>query len=212
MKFRGILVLWMGVMVLLPVGVGADALLFHSGHTRYGTVLIQDATSVVMEIEGRTETFLRKSIHQIYPGLVMPATGETTASDDGLLVHRPNEVVYSVTGEIAARRKMVNTEGREYWVDVERDFEVPRFQLKPAGYSFYNRRGSYLSGIVRNQTDQVWHATEFRVTFFDQTDQLIASKDFYIFHLPPKGQRVYHLALPDVPYDQIERIRMVRKF
>lgn len=189
-----------------------DVIIFFNGDTRYGKIIEDVSVSCTIDINGVTETFSKKCVEKIIAGINQPASGEIASSTDGKFVHKPSGNIYDITGDIAIRKKMTNTDGRDFKMDVETTFDIPTCRFFPANYSFYNRRGTYLIGSVTNKADQIWQGIEFRVTLFNKQDKLIGSKDFYVFRLPKAGRRSFELALPDIPYDMIDRIRIVRKF
>ncbi|MBD3266217.1 hypothetical protein GF373_06060 [bacterium] len=204
------------LFTLSPVGWG-DVVIFINGDTRYGDAEITDATTVQLNVKGATETYNRRLVTEIIEGIDEPAPGEVASATDGRYVHKPSGFVYDITGDIAVGKTMKTPRGKELRVDIEDKFDITAIRLLPVRYSFYNRLGSYLIGAITNNSDRTWHSVEFRVTIYDKEEKLLAAKDFYVFRLPKTangkpGRRVFEVALPDVLYEQIDRVRIVRKF
>jgi hypothetical protein len=201
---------------LTPLSAQSDVVIFYNGEARYGDV-IEDATEIRLERNGKIEIYKKNMVQKTIPGLEEPDVGEEAVNEEEDFLHKPSGNIFSITGDIAVRKKLVTPEGKELLVDVEDKFDIAQLRLLPVRYSFFNRQGCYLIGALTNKFDTTWHGVEFRVTLYNPSDRLLASKDFYVFRMPrpsPEGssRRVFELAIPDVPYEEVSRIRLVRKF
>jgi hypothetical protein len=201
---------------LFPLSVQSDVIIFHNGDARYGNI-VESATEIRLDRNGKIEIYNKKQVQKLIPGLDKPDMGEEAVKKEEDYSHKPSGNIFSITGSNTVQKKMATPEGKELLVDIDNKFDIAQLRLLPVRYSFYNRQGCYLIGALTNNSDITWHGVQFRVTLYNPSDRLLASKDFYIFRMPkpsPDGssRRVFEIAIPDVPYEQVSRIRLVRKF
>ncbi len=195
-----------------------DLVIFHNGDYAFGTTTVdEDTDEIVLESEGETKHYTKRQVREVFPGVSKPADGEVVTASKYVI--SATGMIPQITAPITTRSRLETDleENPEIIFDVEDGFQVAKIHLFSTNPDFYNRIGSYLVFILENHTTQTWRAVEFRATFYGEEDQLLASKDFYIFRLPASTpdrtpRTVVKLNIPDIPYDLIHRVRIVRKF
>lgn len=193
----------------------ADLLVFTNGDFKYGKVTELPDRTVILEASGTVKYYKRNQIIQIAPGIDPPANGEiVSVSNFHQIGGAP---ILDITGPITRRTSVQTIRGKTILLDVEVDFAVPVVQLFPMRYSFYNRRGCFMAGLLINSSTRTWNSIEMRAHLYDSNDRILSSKDFYIYRIPRAtekgpGQRKFEINFPDVPYEQVNRMRLIRKF
>ncbi|MBI1390219.1 MAG: hypothetical protein GC154_17405 [bacterium] len=201
----------------------ADMIIFHNGERRYGTAnYIPSSSDVVLTTKDYSKRFSFTQIREVVFGVDKPedqaakavASATNQNATEEFIPFTGGDSIYDVTGGDVYRKKMSSPDGKEFILDVEDKFDVPTMKIYPTTYSFYNRQGVYLILLLTNREDLSWRPLEMRVKLYDEDDNLIASKDAYVFRLPGAGQgsRVIEMQFPDVIYDRVKRIRVMRKY
>lgn len=198
----------------------ADLMIFYNGDFKYGQTQKTDG-GWTLAVDGKTETYKDSQVKLVVPGIEEPAPGEVVTATD--FRHEATEAIadhkiWNITAARANRFVLRGEEDREVLMDVEEKFAIPRIHIHPAHYSFYKQRGSYMTAAIVNETTETLRGVEFRVFFYGAEEQLLTSKDFYVHRLPgtPEGGRPiprrFGLEIPDLPFEAIHRLRVVRKF
>ncbi len=202
-------------LVLMGFNTHADLILFHNGDHHYGKVKENPDGTIQLDLTQTVKYYKKNQVKEIFYGINQPATGEVVS------VTNYNEIggtkIISVTGPITHRSIVQTSGGKLLQVDVEDGFQVPIIQLFPRKYGFYNRSGCFMAGLLINTSTQAWNALQMRVHLYDPDNRILSSKDFYIYRIPPAannipGQRKFEIVFADVPYDRVDRMRLVRKF
>ena len=159
--------------------------------------------------------FDKSQIRYFEPGINAPAPGQIVSVSDFRHIAAAN--IVGITMEITSRSTITDAAGKEMVMDVENGFQINALRLWPSTYSFYRRKGCFMSGILENHTDETWKGVSFRAHLFDSNDRILSSKDFYVFRFPaqtPQGpsKRKFEIDFPDVPYELVHRMRVLRKF
>ncbi len=196
----------------------ADLVIFHNGDFKFGNVQVHNASKEVwIDADGEIKRYWERQVRDIIRDVGPPQHGEVLQLPG--FVYSTTPTIPSVTAPITHRNvlKSGNEDEREIAFDVEDGFDVNTIHLMGARYGFFNRPGSYLVLILENIQTTSWKGTQFRLTFYGEDDKLLASKDFYVWNLAGSNQKlipkiVKNIAIPDVPYNMIQRIRLVRKF
>jgi len=192
-----------------------DLIIFHTGDFRYGEVTELPNQEISLVEDGITRRYKKPQIREIIKGINKPAPGEVVTATD--FIHAATAELTAVTGAITHRSRIKDGAGKEIVLDVEDGFEVPGLRMWRSRYPFYQREGCFIAGLLVNSTTRAWSNTTFRVTLYDTKDRVLASKDFYVFRLPPStppkpGTRKFELDFPDVPYPRVTRLRVARCF
>lgn len=192
-----------------------DLVIFHNGDFRYGEVTELPDEEISLLEEGVTRPYKKSQIREIIKGINKPIPGEVVRATD--FVHAATAELMAVTGSATQRTRIKDGSGKEIVLDVEDGFEVPRVRMWRSRYPFFQRQGCFIAGVLVNSTTKTWSNTTFRATLYDGKDKVLASRDFYVFRLPPgtpqkPGMRKFELDFPDVPYPRVTRIRVVRCF
>ncbi len=209
------LFLFLSAFLLLGFYSHADLVLFYNGDHRYGKATeLQDGT-VMLDVNGTIRYYKRDQIKEIGYGIEKPADGTVVSITDFTQIVGAN--ILFVTGPITHRTQIKTQDGKQLRMDVEDGFDVPILHVFPARYGFYNRRGCFIAGLLINPSTRTWHALQLRAHLYDKNDRILSSKDFYIFRIPAAtpqgpGQRKFEMNFPDVPYEYVDRMRLVRKF
>ena len=215
-RLSGISLLLVGIFVFSALEAAGDLVIFHNGDFRYGKAfVIQPEGDVSLTVNGATKIYKKSQVRQVVMGVDAPPPGTIVSVTD--FIHSATAEIVGITGWITHRQKMTNFDGKQLVVDVEDGFDIPMLQLYPASYSFFNRQGSFLRAALVNSSTEALSGIEFRVTFFQKDDKLLASKDFYIQRFPAgsataSARRIFEVDLPDIPYANVQRMRVVRKF
>lgn len=193
----------------------ADLIVFHNGDYRYGQIRELNDGTVILKIGDQEKDYKRSQIKTLSYGTNPPAAGEILAVTDFNQIGGAD--ILSVTGPITRRAEVKTQSGRLFTLDVENIFEMPIVQFFPARYSFFQRQGCFMAGLLINSSTQTYNTLEMRAHLFDGENRILTSKDFYIYHIPGltekgPGQRKFEINFPDVPYDRVARMRLVRKF
>lgn len=218
--------IWMQVLLIAhAVGcqfASADMVVFQNGERRYGAASYIGSTSdIVLVSDNSSKQFRSTQIREIVWGIDGPIPSSTTlaaatvpGATETYIPFASGGSVFDITGASVYRKTMTNNDGREFILDVEEFFDVPIMRLYPTTYSFFGRRGCFFVALLKNREPLPWHPAEFRVKFFKEDGTLLTSKDFYVYRLPGKntGARVVEVEFPDVPYELVKHITMIRKW
>ncbi len=216
MNLLRLLFIFIAMGFALPTSAYADLVIFHNGDYRYGDVVRDASGNITITFpNGDSEKFHKRQVRYVHDGVQKPAMGEVVSVSE--FVQAATAEIYEVTGNITHSKTMKNPDGKEFQVDVQNDYEIPVMRFFPTRYSFFNRPGAYLVLKLQNTTQETHQSLTFRVFVYDQQDQLVATKDFLVHRLPPttpegRGGRVVEIDIPDVRYEQINRIRVVRRY
>ncbi len=208
--------------VLQCVTVRADMVVFHNGERRYGVANYIGSTSdIVLNSDDSAKQFRASQIREIVWGVegpiaasATPASSTLSSATETYIPFASKGDILDITGANVYRKTMTNNDGREFILDIEEFFDVPLMRLYPISYSFFGRQGSFLVALLKNREPLPWHPAEFRVKFFRENGDLLSSKDFYVYRLPGrnKGARVVEVEFPDVPYELVKHITIIRKW
>ena len=202
-------------IVMLSFESSADLVLFRNGDHRYGKATELKDGSVMLDVNGAIKIFKQIQVKEVFMGIEPPKAGEVISVTGFMLKGGPD--IIGVTGSITHRNKIKTIGGKMMTLDVEDGFDINVMQMFPTKYSFFNRRGCFVAGVLINPTTRTWRALQLRAHLYDSKDKMLTSKDFYIFRIPAAtakgpGRRKFELNFTDVAYERIERMRMVRKF
>lgn len=228
MQRRFSLLFWLNIIIAAQAVFGmiasADLVIFNNGERRYGAAnYIASTSDIVLTTSNFAKQFSSTQIRQIIWGINGPGAIPASATPEAATVPGATETyipfassgdIFDITGANVYRKKMTSNNGKEYIFDIEEPFDVPLMRLYPTSYSFYGRQGCFLVALLKNREPLPWHPVEFRIKFFDEKDKLLSSKDIYVFRLPARssGARVVEVEFPDVPYELVKHITMVRKW
>ena len=206
-----LLLVWMGAMAR---PAAADLIIFYNGDFKYGQVK-DIGNEYSLTINNVIKIYKKSQVREVAYGVNAPAPGEIVSVTD--FIHAATDSIWQITGAITLRSPLQGENNRQVLLDVEEGFTIQQIYIFPTTYSFFDFRGSFLAAAIVNSTTKAQNDLEFRVYFYGDKDQLISSKDFYVNRLPPQvgnrpvGRR-FALTMPDVPFDSIRRVRIVRKF
>ncbi|MEW6233839.1 MAG: hypothetical protein AB1656_00500 [Candidatus Omnitrophota bacterium] len=198
----------------------ADLVVFHNGDYVFGKATVNDASKeVLVESGGIVRRYDKSQVKYVLPEITRPAPGVVLRATEGF-VYSATDYVPDITAPITTRKTLPsgNKDKKVLTLDVEQGFDVSSIHLLAANYGFYNRPGCYLSMAFENVQTRNYRGVEFRATFYGDKDMLLASKDFYLWKMPGSQEKnvikkaVVNLAVPDIPYELVSRIRVVRKF
>lgn len=202
----------------------ADMVIFQNGERRFGDAEIDAASDVVLTVEGVSKVYKRHQVRDVIFGVDQADIQDATPAEpvqsptETYLPYQPSaDSIYDITGANYYRKTLENSLGREFTVDVEEFFDVPVIRVFPVSYGFFARRGTFVRILMTNRDDRTWNALQLRINLFDEEDQLLSSRDVYVFRLPPTqqdsvGRRVLEANFADVPYDRVERVQVMRRF
>lgn len=190
----------------------SDLIIFHNGDYRYGQVNVLDNGVVILTTDRGEERYKAHQVEDIQMGVDEPAP-----SPSGLTAAAATPVIPDITAPITTRKNLKDRFGKSLIIDIENGYDVEAFQLWPTRYAFFGRTGCFIAGILVNSSTESRAAIEFRATVYGQEDNMLTSKDFYVFRLPGStpqgpGKRKFEIEFPDTAYQQVHRMRIVRKF
>jgi len=193
----------------------ADLVVFSNGDYAYGKVTELPDRTVIVETGDKVKYYKRSQITLISPGTDPPAKGEIVSASN--FTQMGGAEVLPVTGPIDLRSSVTTIRGKTLTLDIDEEFTVPVVQLFPMRYGFFNRRGCFMAGLIVNSSTRTWNSIEMRAHLFDKDNRMLTSKDFYIYRIPRAtqngpGQRKFEINFPDVAYERVDRMRLVRKF
>lgn len=201
----------------------ADMIIFHNGERRFGVAnLIAGTSDVTLTKDNITKQYSALQIRDIVFGVDSPEDIQDDIAS-ATAIQSPTETyipfassgsIIDITGANVYRKTMENNDGREFIIDIEEYFDITIFRAYPIRYSFFGREGVFIVALLKNREPLPWHPAEFRLKIFNEDNTLIASKDFYVFRLPGQGNRgrVIEVEVPDVPYESVHHISIVRKW
>ncbi|MBN2328669.1 MAG: hypothetical protein JXR73_16125 [Candidatus Omnitrophica bacterium] len=206
--------LWMGWLAM-GYESQADLVLFHNGDYCYGKVRELSDGRIQVEANDSVKQYKKSQISNIEYGLNEPKNGETVSMGD--FTHVGGASILSVTGEDVQRSEVEMISGKNLTLEVENGFGIPVIHIFPTRLPFYNRKGCFVAGILVNSSTRTWSSLEMRAHLYGGKNRVLASKDFYIFKIPPdapqsSGRRKFELNFPDIDYQSVNRMRIVRKF
>ncbi len=195
---------------LISIAV-SDIIIFHNGDIRIGDADELSKKEVSMTKDGVQKIYKSIQIKEIIWGATSP--DQIPGASPGIALAS----LLPVTLPITHRKEMSNHDGRTLTIDTQRGFDVAFVNLYPKNFAFYNRRGSFLRAGLINNTTKILRGITFRTFFFDQNEELLSTKDFYVRNLMPADQttrkwRIFEINLMDVPYERVSRIRIVNRF
>ncbi len=202
-------------ILILSFESSADLVVFNNGDHRYGKATELKDGSVMLNVNGTIKIFKKAQVKDVFMGIDPPKAGEIRSVSD--FTSKGGPEIIGVTGAITHQNRIKTLGGKMVTMDVEDGFDVNVMQMFPTTYSFFNRRGCFVAGVLINPTTRSWRALQLRAHLFDAKDKILTSKDFYIFRIPAAtakgpGQRKFEMNFTDVAYERIERMRLVRKF
>lgn len=229
MRRLNALLIWMSILTMTHIFMGvvasADLVIFNNGERRYGKAnYIASSSDIVLISSDSSKQFSSRQIRQIIWGVDgpggIPASATTAAAaiikgtTETYIPFSSSGDIFDITGANVYRKTMTNNDGREFILDVEEYFDVPMMRIYPTSYSFFGRRGCFFVALLKNREPLPWHPAEFRIKFFKEDGTLLSSKDIYVFRLPGKNNsgRVLEAEFPDVPYELVKHITMVRRW
>ena len=191
-------------------------LIFRNGDFKYGVVQKVQGGYRLTDDQGKLWIYKDVQVREYAPLISKPGSGTIVQATD--FIHEATSAIWSITEELTVPLKIETDDERDFFIDVEKGFEIPKLKLYSTSFPFFNRQGSFLSAIIVNSSTKAVYGIEFRIYVYNQEDKLMITKDFYANRLPPtspagkKFGRKFSVSLPDVPLKSIKRMRVVRKF
>ncbi len=202
-------------IVILSFESFADLVVFNNGDHRYGKATELKDGSVMLDVNGTLKIFKKSQVQDVFKGVNRPKAGEVLSASG--FTEKAGPEIIGVTGPITHRKKIKTLGGKMMTLDVEDGFDINVMQMFPTKYSFFNRRGCFMAGVLINPSTRTWRALQLRAHLYDAKDKMLTSKDFYIFRIPAAtakgpGRRKFEMNFTDVAMERVQRMRIVRKF